>query len=134
MKAAVRKSRPKTLHEVASRVAGGESFRFELADFLDEFRQASESAVDALAETPPLLAGKVENGSRCDCFLAAMAETLARRNGWQTPDWAFDAERSLAEPHFDFSTREGRLFLLKDSPAAFKSRNLFVTAAVLDRV
>jgi hypothetical protein len=127
-------SRPKTLQEVALRVAGGESFRFELADFLDEFQQAVEPNADALTEAPPLLAGKVADGSRCDCFLAAVAETLARRNGWRTPDWTFDAERSLDEPSFDFSTREGRLFLLKDSPAAFKSRNLFVTGAVLDRV
>lgn len=134
MKEAGANTRPKTLHEVALRIAGGESFRFELADFLDEFRQASETTVDAVAETPPLLAGKVDNGARCDCFLAATAETLAGQNGWRTPDWAFDAVRSLAEPSFDFSTREGQLFLLKDSPAAFKSRNLFVTSAVLNRV
>jgi len=116
------------------RAAGGESFRYELADFLDGFQQAAEPGADALAEPPPSLVGKIKNGLRCDCFLAAVAETLARRHGWPTPDWAFDEGRSLDEPSFDFSTREGQLFLLKDSPAAFKSRNLFVTASVLDRV
>jgi hypothetical protein len=58
------------------------------------------------------------------------------RERFQLPlaPWVFDPRRRLPEPHFVFQTPEGRIFLLADAPAAFKSRNLFVTGNALDRV
>ena len=125
-------SRPKSLAEVARRVLEGNEWRFELADFLDEFYAAPSQA--ALVESPPLLAGKAARGRKRDAYLAAVAEHLGRRYGFDTGPWPFQKNRILDKPSFGYQTREGRLFLLRDSPPAFKARNLFVTANVLDRV
>jgi len=125
-------SRPKSLQEVAGRTADGASFRHELADFLDEFYEHPNA--EALREEPPLLAGSHPRGLHRDTYLAAAAEHLARRFQLPLAPWVFDPRRRLPEPHFAFQTPEGRIFLLADSPAAFKSRNLFVTGNALDRV
>lgn len=124
--------RPDSLAEVARRVLRGGSFRMELADFLDGFRESPGDG--ALSEPPPLLAGTVGNGTWKDAYLAATAEFLAIRHQLERWAWFYEAERSLDEPAFACRSRAGRLFLLKDSPAAFKSRNLFVSANALDRV
>ncbi len=103
-----------------------------LADFLDGFRESPSD--EALAAAPPLLDGSVRNGRWKDAYLAATAEFLAVRHDLARRAWFYEASRSLDEPAFSCSSREGRLFLLKDAPAAFKSRNLFVGANALDRV
>lgn len=126
------KSRPESLAEVARRVAAGESFLGAVADFLDGFREAADES--ALAEAPMRLGDERERDRWKDAWLAAAADHLAGLHGLKRPAWRNDPERFLEEPRFACRTRSGRLFLLKDSPAAFKSRNLFVSANALDRV
>lgn len=125
--------RPKTLAEVAERVrqAGG-GFLGELADFLDDFRIAPGEA--ALRDEPTRLAGALVRGAWMDAYLAASADFLASRHGLPKPAWAFGPSRSLDAPVFACRSKEACVFLLKDAPAAFKSRNLFVSANALDRV
>lgn len=125
-------SRPKSLCEVAGRTAAGASFRHELADFLDEFYEHPNA--EAFQEEPVRLAGSHPRGLHRDSYLAATAEHLARKFQFPLALWVFDSHRRLPEPHFAFQTPEGRIFLLADSPAAFKSRNLFVPGNALDRV
>ncbi len=118
--------------KVAERVlSAGGGFLAELADFLDDFRIAPAAA---LRDEPPRLAGKLERGAWMDAYLAASGEFLAAKHGLANPAWALDPSRSLDEPVFACRSKEGRVFLLKDAPAAFKSRNLFVSANALDRV
>ena len=124
--------RPDSLAEVARRTLGGAVFRMELADFLDEFYLCPTA--QALAEEPVILAGSVDRGHRKDVYLGATAEHLGRRFQFGLAPWVYDPRRYLDKPSFAMKTREGRIFLLKDSPAAFKSRNLFVTGNVLSRV
>ncbi|HQW27852.1 MAG: hypothetical protein KA152_07700 [Verrucomicrobiales bacterium] len=124
--------RPASLAEVARRVLDGHSFAMELADFLDAFRESPNR--EALQEEPPLLNDRVVEGRRLDAFLAATGESLAMKHDLPVSHWMFDPRRSLDVPSFACRTRAGRLFLLKDSPAAFKSRNLFVTGNALERV
>ena len=124
--------RPASLTEVARRVLDGHSFAMELADFLDAFRENPK--LEALQEEPPLLDDQVAEGRRLDAFLAATGESLAMKHDLPLSGWMFDPRRSLDRPSFTCRTRAGRLFLLKDSPAAFKSRNLFVTGNALERV
>lgn len=126
------KSRPQSLAEAARRVAAGESFLEAVADFLDGFREAADES--ALAEVPMRLGNDRGEGRWKDAWLAAAADHLAGLHGFKRPAWLNDPERFLDEPCFACRTRSGRLFLLKDSPAAFKSRNLFVSANALDRV
>lgn len=125
-------SRPKTLAEVAVRVSQGASFLMELADFLDEFREQPGEA--AFAEEPTDLGTEAPERLWIDAYLAAVAEMLSGRHGWRSPDWSRKPGRYLADSRFAGRSREMRLFLLKDSPAAFKSRNLFVSGNALDRV
>ncbi len=62
-------------------------------------------------------------------YVAAMVEELARRLGVPAPAWAADVE-PLDDPHFGASLPEVRPMLLRNSPVAFKRRNLFVDAGV----
>jgi len=125
-------SRPKALSEVAARVSRGASFSRELADFLDEFRD--QPGEDAFAEEPLLLGTDTPGRGWIDAYLAAVADHLCGRCGFRRPSWLNGGARYLPDPSFACRSRAGRLFLLKDSPAAFKSRNLFVSANALERV
>lgn len=124
--------RPKELSEVAARVSRGASFSMELADFLDEFRE--KPGEDAFSEEPSLLSANLPERRRIDAYLAAVADHLCGQCRFRRPSWLNGAARYLPEPRFACRSRAGRLFLLKDSPAALKSRNLFVSANALERV
>lgn len=125
--------RPKSLAEVAELVAKGDSFDRCLANFLDEFRLAPGS--DGLAAPPALLADRFGAvGSVQDAYLAATAEELARIHCLPLPGWADDDSRKLHRPWFASPLASLRAVLLVESPAAFRARNLFVSANALFRV
>jgi hypothetical protein len=117
--------RQKTLAEVAALAAAGESFDFTLRNFLDEFRR--HPAAGALTEEPQSL------GPRWNAYLAATAETLATELGLAVPAWAWSETRKLRRPWFALPWAGLRAVLLLESPAAFRSRNLFVSANALSR-
>jgi hypothetical protein len=114
----------------ADTVAGG-NFSFLLGDFLDAFYRAPQA--DALAATPPLLAGRVVRGDIWDAFLGAAAEALGRRFQLPIPAWCCAAERYLHHPFFPIESAHFRATLLLESPIEFRSRNLFVTSNALSR-
>jgi hypothetical protein len=66
-------------------------------------------------------------------YVAAMVEQAAHDAGLRAPGWTAEVPR-LAEPWFAVPFRSLRPHLLKEAPVAFKRRNLFVDAAVGDRV
>ena len=117
--------RPQTLAEVAELTAAGESFDFALRNFLDEF-QARPRLVALEAEPRSL-------DARLDAYLAATAETLATERGFPVPAWAWAESRKLHRPWFALPWAGLRAVLLLESPAAFRSRNLFVSANALSR-
>ncbi|HYT58705.1 MAG TPA: hypothetical protein VEL06_00940 [Haliangiales bacterium] len=124
--------RPETLAEVAALTRSGESFDFALRNFLDEFQAQPDPA--RLRDEPLRLADAVAEGERHDAFLAAAAEALASERGFDTPAWAWDETRKLRRPWFALPWKGVRAILLLESPAAFRSRNLFVSANALSRV
>jgi len=125
--------RPKTLAEVAQLAAGGDSFDRCLANFLDEFYATPGEA--ALNETPALLAPQFgEPGRVQDAYLAAAAEELARSFNLPLPAWTAGEERKLHRPWFASPLGSLRAALLLESPAGFRSRNLFVSENALTRV
>jgi hypothetical protein len=69
-----------------------------------------------------------------DAFLAATAEHLAREFALRIPPWPFKPSRYLERPYFALQGAAFRATLLLESPLAFRSRNLFVTANALCRV
>jgi hypothetical protein len=125
--------RPKTLAEVAQLTSGGDSFDRCLANFLDEFYAAPDVAV--LSPTPELLAPKLgELGRVQDAYLAATAEQLACANGFSVPAWVAAENRKLHRPWFASPLAALRAVLILESPAAFRSRNLFISENALTRV
>jgi hypothetical protein len=124
--------RPKALADVARLADAGDSFDRCLANFLDEFSVAPSSS--ALFEPPRLLATRLgERGKIQDAYLAATAEHLACANSWPVPEWAAADERKLRRPWFASSLAALRAVLILESPAAFRSRNLFVSENALTR-
>ena len=84
-----------------------------------------------LAEEPALLGGLYQKGAVFDAYLAAVAVSVAARRGWSPPAWTRAPQRILREPWFASPGRHMRALLLVESPAAFRERNLFVTANAL---
>jgi hypothetical protein len=65
--------------------------------------------------------------------VAATAEELARQFNLQHPTWIDAETRRLHRPWFASSLAALRAVLLLESPAGFRSRNLFVTENALAR-
>ena len=127
--------RPATLAEVALRVRAGDSFDLALREFLDEM-QAPQGARDPrsrISEEPPSLAEAIARGDVMDAYLAATAESLADAEGWARPAWVHEPRRALRHPWFALPWAGMRALLLLESPAAFRARNLFVSANALTR-
>lgn len=124
--------RPHTLAEVAQRAVRGESFDQSLANFLDEFYAAPKAG--AFSEAPPLLApGFGSLGRVQDAYLAATAEELSRAYQLPLPAWTGAETRKLHQPWFASPLAGLRTVLLLESPVAFRSRNLFISANALRR-
>ena len=124
--------RPQTLSEVAALTQAGEPFDFALRGFLDEFQMQPDPS--RLHAEPARLVSVVRDGETCDAFLAATAETLAATHGFEAPVWVWQETRKLHRPWFALPWQGLRAILLLESPAAFRSRNLFVSANALSRV
>jgi hypothetical protein len=124
--------RPKTLAEVAQLTMKGDSFDRCLANFLDEFYAVPDTK--ALAAAPMLLAPDLgEPGRVQDAYLAATAEKLASDNHFPVPMWTDAEARKLHRPWFASPLMALRAVLLLESPAAFRSRNLFISQNALTR-
>lgn len=122
--------RPCSLVEVAVRARTLNELSYALAEFLDQF--ALERRADMLAGEPPRIAAELPPGV-ADAYLAAVAVSLARSIGVAPPTWAWSPTRKLARPWFAHPGAALRATLLRESPAAFRERNLFVSANALSR-
>lgn len=122
--------RPQSLAEVADRAESLEHFGRELADWLHTVRTLSSRPALArtIADAPSRLAARFPEGALADATLAAYADLLAERIQCPPPAWCFEPERIAPEPWFAVNTPRARLLALRDSPPAFKRRNLFSPA------
>ena len=118
-----------TLAQMIEDLRSGTPMAVALGNFLDEFYRAPNVA--RLANDPPLLGGA--NGAVVDAYLAGVAEHLAREYALDIPAWVFGCHRYLRRPKFGHESAALRATLLIESPSAFRSRNIFVTANVLER-
>lgn len=119
--------RPQTLAEVAARADSLPRFGRELADWLHTVRtlHSRPALAKTIAPAPPLLAGRFPEGGLADATLAAYADHLAERIGLAPPSWCFESTRIAPEPWFAVDGPRSRLLALRDTPPAFKRRNLF---------
>lgn len=124
-------TRPQAIGEVARRGAGGPAaFHDALKDFVLAFSRMDDAARRAaLADEPPLLGGD----GVADAYLAAAAEMLALREGLERPPWVSGPSRFLARAWYAGGMERMKPILCAESPAAFRIRNLFVSADALDR-
>ena len=101
-----------------------------LREFLDEFYVAKDAAdrTRMLSEEPPL-----GDDARVNAYLAAVAEHLALRHRLPVPEWTAGARRFLRRPFFPGGLESLKATLLKESPAAFRRRLIFVDADPLYR-
>jgi hypothetical protein len=121
--------RPVTLRQVAERSDNLEEFGRHFRDWQHELRRFSSRAeiLRAIAEKPPLVAGRFQQGAVADAWLGANAEYLAGKLRLPVPAWVSARQRVAPEPWFAVDERSAaaRLAALRDSPAPFKKRNLF---------
>lgn len=121
------KQRPQSLAEVAQRGADLRSFGWEFQDWLHTVRAIRSRAIlqRTLAEEPAILAKKFPEGRISDAWLAAYAEHAAKLAGLDAPQWTCSPKRFLPEPWYTVEAPAERALALRDSPVAFRKRNLF---------
>jgi hypothetical protein len=120
-----------TMREKFAGISDTEAFGYALRDFLDRFRDAPSFGL--IADEPGLLEPHLKDGGRADAFLASTAAYLAHKHQLPVPRWASGNSRALEKPWFAAKTHNLRMILLQESPAAFRVRNLFVSANALSR-
>jgi hypothetical protein len=126
--------RPSSLLEVAAWTARWDTFGLHLKDFLHVFEKARREGRplrDLLVAPPRNLAAEFAGGEVCDAFLAATADYLSRKNGIPPPAWALCENLVLDQPWFSETYPAVRMRLLRDTPSAFKDKNLFVFESAL---
>jgi hypothetical protein len=123
--------RPSSLAEVAEWSRSTREFHYHVADFLDELRSHPEPS--RMEAEPTWLRDLFAGGDVADAYLAAVAVALSREIGATPPGWAWQAGRKLPLPWFAHPGPALRATLLAESPAAFRERNLFVSANALSR-
>lgn len=122
--------RPKSLKEVSRKGSSFDEVRPYILEFLDEFyvEQVPEKKVAMLKEEPD-----VSGDARMDAYLAAVAEYLSRIYDLDPPDWVEGETRFLKRPFFPCGLESLKATMLKESPAAFRRRMIFVEATPLYR-
>ncbi len=129
--ALISSSHETTLHESMLFVSDPVEFDEALADFLDQFNRNPNT--EMLAEEPAPLAAKLNDGGLADAYLASTSTHLCQKRALRFPSWVNQPSRILQKPWFAAKTLSIKAILLQESPAAFRVRNLFVSANALQQ-
>ncbi|MEO6120872.1 MAG: hypothetical protein ABIW46_02490 [Acidimicrobiales bacterium] len=119
-----------TLAGVASRSVAGEPFLACVRELLDEVALlvSEEQYTRVVTERPPPTGDR-----RRDAYLGALAEHLAGHHGVERPVWACEPDRFLDRFWFVSEVSGFRALAIAESPAAFRRRGIFISAASLRR-
>jgi hypothetical protein len=108
-------------------------WRYVFAQMLDDYtsvlRHAGVQAAARMWSSMPRSTGD----NRVDAAFAAMAEYLARRDGWPVPEWARLPGREAWPWWFVTDLRGMHPRALVESPSSFRRRGVFITSGALDR-
>lgn len=117
---------------------GGEAlhdiWRLCVLQLLDEYESTRRH--DGLKEAASLLAHPPDRtgDDRVDAAFAALAEHLARRDGFSVPHWATELDRTTGTWWFVVTLPGLHPRALVESPLSFRKRGVFITSAALERV
>lgn len=100
-----------------------------LDDYTSVLRHRGVPAAGRMWASAPRITGD----ARVDAAFAAMAEHLARRDGWAVPSWARLPEREAWPWWFVTDLRGLYPRALVESPSSFRRRGVFITSGALDR-
>lgn len=108
-------------------------WRYVFAQLLDDYtsvlhHEGVQAAAQMWSDAP-----EATGDSRVDAAFAAMAEFLARRDGWTTPSWARLPEREAWPWWFVTDLRGLHPKALVESPSSFRRRGVFITSGALER-
>jgi hypothetical protein len=109
-------------------------WRYSIIQLFDDYthdaaRNGPEAASRRFEEEPAQT-----QSAEVDAALAALAEHLARQDGWTPPTWARQPGRYSAHWWFVTPLRGMHATALQESPLSFRKRGVFVTAGALSRV
>jgi hypothetical protein len=121
----------RTLAESVNGVRVREDFSYAIRNFLDRFK--ADPNPTWLEEEPCLLADRLRDDGLADAYVAAVAAHLAQERLIPCPRWASRSQRVKKTPWFAAKSPNLKAILLQESPAAFRVRNLFVSANALSR-
>jgi hypothetical protein len=121
----------------AAMLADGERlsrlWRYVFAQMLDDYGSVLRHSGVAAAAGMWSGAPRETGDGRVDAAFAAMAEYLARRDGWMVPAWARLPEREAWPWWFVTDLRGLHAQALVESPSSFRRRGVFITSGALDR-
>ena len=121
----------RSLSESVQTVRDPDDLDYAIANFLDRFKRDPRPGL--LAVEPPLLGGRLNDDGLADAYVAAVAAHLCQQQGFPCPKWAGTPSRIKKRPWFAAKSPNMKAILLQESPAAFRVRNLFVSANALSR-
>jgi hypothetical protein len=121
----------RTLQESMRDVRERDDFSYALRNFLDRFRR--NPAIQLLQDEPDSLTNFLNDEGLADAYLASAAALLCQEQGYSCPEWVDQPNRVFKRPWFAAKTPNLKAILLQESPAAFRVRNLFVSANALSR-
>ena len=118
-------------------LVGGERlsrlWRYVFVQMLDDYTSVLHHAGVSAAERMWAAVPKSTGDNRVDAAFAAMAEYLARRDGWVVPSWARLPEREAWPWWFVTDLRGLHPRALVESPSSFRRRGVFITDGALSR-
>ncbi len=112
----------------------GDIWRYAVIQLLDDYdsirrHEGLVAAADLFSAAP-----ESTSDARVDAAFAALAEHLARRDGWPVPPWSLDPERTTRRWWFVTEWTGIHPRALVESPLSFRKRGVFITDDALERV
>lgn len=108
-------------------------WRYVFVQMLDDYASVLRHAGVPAAARMWSAAPRATGDGRVDAAFAAMAEYLARRDGWAVPAWARLPEREAWPWWFVTDLRGMHPQALVESPSSFRRRGVFITSGALNR-
>jgi hypothetical protein len=126
----MKQSKP-TMKVAFSDIQHRDQFECAWRDFSQQFHETPD--LELIYDEPELLAVKLQDDGLADALLASMAAYFCQVYSLKQPSWPDQKPRIKKDPWFAAESPELRNLYLRKSPAAFRVRNLFVSANALSR-